>query len=102
MPPRIKIQQTSKTQIIMLNHNTQLLNYHIKQSQTTYDTTAVIAKIVQHPQKPNIWGLKNLSSEQWTMTDKNNQLKTINPDQSITLAMGTKINFGQTEGQISL
>ncbi|HEY9600686.1 MAG TPA: hypothetical protein V6C85_03690, partial [Allocoleopsis sp.] len=62
-----------------------------------------IAAVTQHPTNPSLWGLKNLSDVKWviTLTDGKTQ-KDVEPSHSVTLATGTKINFGKVEGEIRL
>lgn len=94
IPPRIRIRKN----IVMLNYNTELFPHHIDQ-QKLYDFSRAIAKVNQHPQNPSIWGLKNLSNQKWACT-VNGTVKEIDPGRSISLAVGTKINFGREEGEI--
>lgn len=99
MPPRISIQHPNLAMIVMLNHDTQLFAHHLD-PQHYYDFSTAVAKVNQHPQNPNIWGLKNLSTAAWSVTAEDGNLKTIATGQSITLSAGLSINFGQTYGQI--
>ncbi len=56
----------------------------------------------QHPQDPNIWGLRNLSDEKWVITLADGTIKDVEPGQNVTLAMGTEIAFGKVRGEIRL
>jgi len=58
--------------------------------------------VTQHPTEPSIWGLKNLSGEKWVTTAASGAIKDVEPGRSVTLAVGTKVNFGKTEGEIRL
>ncbi|MBN1488060.1 MAG: serine/threonine protein kinase [Anaerolineae bacterium] len=97
LPPRIRIDG----QIVMLNRDTQLFLHHIDPNKM-YDFTKPVAEINQHPQKPNIWGLKNLNDEKWVITTSDGTIKDVEPGRSVTLAVGTRINFGKIEGEIRL
>lgn len=48
-------------EVIMLNHDTQLYPHHLD-PQRLYDLSQPLAAMQQHPQNPNLWGLKNLSA----------------------------------------
>lgn len=63
-------------------------------------TRGVVAEVNSHPQDPNILGLKNCSHQVWTVTLPNGQQTRIDPDRSLKLATGTRINFGVVTGEI--
>ena len=85
----------------MLNHDAQLFPHHVDH-QRLYDFSAPIASVNRHPQHPNIWGLKNLSAEKWVVTTPDGAVKEVEPQRSVTLTAGAKINFGAAEGEIRL
>ncbi|MCL1997739.1 MAG: protein kinase [Turicibacter sp.] len=93
LPPRIKI----GSNLVMLNHNTELFVHHIKNN---YDFTTPIGKIAKHPQNPNRWGLTNLTQDNWTFINKNNESTIVPPSKNAPLQPDSKINFGAAEGQI--
>jgi eukaryotic-like serine/threonine-protein kinase len=94
LPPRMRIDKN----IIMLNHDTQLFPHHI--SNPLFDFSQPIAEVSQHPTNPSLWGIKNLSAEKWVCTTAAGELKEVEPNRSIPMAAGTKIDFGQAEGEI--
>lgn len=94
LPPRIRIDQN----IIMLNHDTKLFPHHI--SNPLFDFSSPIAEVNRHPTNPNLWGLKNLTDEKWICTTATGELKEVEPNRSIPMTPGTKINFGKAEGEI--
>jgi hypothetical protein len=87
--------------VVMLNSDTQLFPHHID-DQKMYDLSQPVAAVTQHPTDPNIWGLKNLSQEKWGITTADGTVKDVEPGRSVTLAVGTRINFGKVEGEISI
>jgi serine/threonine protein kinase len=97
LPPRIRIGRN----IVMLNHDTKLYPHHIDEAKL-YDFSTSVAEVNRHPTDPKIWGLKNLSGEKWVCTIDEGAVKDVEPGRSVTLAVGTKINFGKTEGEIRL
>jgi eukaryotic-like serine/threonine-protein kinase len=94
LPFRIRIDN----HLVMLNHDTQLFPHHI--STQLFDFSSPIAEVSRHPGDPNLWGLKNLSNEKWVCNTGDGELKDIEPNRSISLKPGTKINFGKAEGQM--
>lgn len=97
LPARIRIGKN----IVMLNHDTKLFPHHIDGGQT-YDFSRPVAIMTRHPTDPNIWGLKNLSGEKWISTTADGTAKDVEPGRSVTLAVQTKINFGNAEGEIRI
>lgn len=98
LPPRIRIEDA----IVMLNHDTRLYPHHVDDDRI-YDFTKPIAEIAQHPRDPQIWGLRNLGDEKWTVTtDDGKSFVDVPPGRSVTLAVDTKINFGKREGDIRI
>jgi serine/threonine protein kinase len=97
LPPRIRIDHN----IIMLNYDTKLFNHHIDPDKN-YDFSEVIASVNQHPDFPDVWGLKNHSSETWHVTTVDGVTTKVHTGQNVKIALGIKINFGKTTGEIKL
>lgn len=97
LPPRMRIEKN----IVMLNHDTRLYPHHID-DQRMYDFAQPVAAMTQHPQDPDVWGLKNVGDEKWVITTAGGTIKDVEPGHSVRLAVGTKVNFGQVEGEIRL
>ena len=95
VPPRLRIGKN----ITMLNHDTRLFPHHID-DQKRYDFSETVAEVTRSPKDQNIWGIKNLTSENWVITTTDGTVKEVESGRSVTLAIGTKINFGKTEGEI--
>ena len=97
LPFRIRIGNN----ITMLNYDTHLYPHHIDKDRM-YDFSLPVAEVVPHPQNPQVWGLKNLSNEKWTILAQDGTPRDIESGKSATLATGLKINFGKTEGEIRI
>src|SRR5215204_493853 len=95
LPPRVRIGKI----FVMLNHDTFLFAHHVDEEKK-YDFTHPVAAVTKHPVDPEIWGLKNLSLETWSTTNNKGEVKDVSPGRSVTLALGTRINFGHAEGEI--
>lgn len=96
-PPRIRIDKN----IVMLNHDTEIFPHHIDFDRI-YDFTVPIAKVVQNPKDPSIWGIRNLTQNSWVATTKDNKIIDVEPGKTVTLSIGTKINFGKSDGEIRI
>jgi hypothetical protein len=97
LPPRIRIGRN----VVLLNHDTKLYLHHVDE-QKLYDCTKAVAEVSRHPTQPNVWGLKNISGEKWVSTTSDGAIKEIEPNRSVSLGIGTKINFGKSEGEIRI
>ena len=88
-----------KHHIISLSEGTRLTSNEIPglESQRTDE---VVVEVSHNPQDPTVLGLKNCSHHVWSATLANGQQKQIDPDRSVKLAVGTKINFGSVQGEI--
>ena len=95
IPPKLKIDNN----IIMLNYDTEIFPHHID-DERMYDFSEPVAVVNKHPSKPDLWGLKNLGDQKWIGKLSSGKILEINPGNSITIASGTKINFGKYEGEI--
>jgi eukaryotic-like serine/threonine-protein kinase len=95
LPPRIRIGKNT----VMLNYDTQLFPHHIDDSRL-YDFSQPVAAITQHQTNKNVWGVKNLSREKWVTTAPDGKVKDVAPGQSVSLSVGTRIQFGDTQGEI--
>jgi eukaryotic-like serine/threonine-protein kinase len=86
--------------IIMLNYDTKLYYHHID-PHAIYDYfSKPVAEMTTHPKDPKMWGLKNLTGENWTIKTKEGKTFDIDPGKSVPLKVGTKIYFGKTTGEI--
>jgi len=95
LPPRIYLRRVS----VMLNHDTTLFAHHTDEEQQ-YNFAKPIAAVSRHPRDQTIWGLKNLSDRTWSTTNSKGEINDVAPGRSVTLAAGTRINFGHVEGEI--
>jgi serine/threonine protein kinase len=96
LPPRIRIARDE----VMLNHDAHLFPHHVD-DERKYDFTQPLAEVTRHPSEPDVWGLRNLSRQNWSATTGRGEVKDVGPGRSVTLAVGTRINFGRTEGEIT-
>lgn len=95
LPPRMRLNRA----VVMLNHDAVLYPHHVDDSQQ-YNFAQPVAEVVQHPRNPQVWGLQNLSKNKWVSTDRNGIVHEVLPGQTVTLASGVRIHFGQREGDV--
>jgi serine/threonine protein kinase len=95
IPPRICLGKA----VVMLNYDTQIFAHHVEENRL-YDFSQPVAAVAQNPSDPGIWGLKNLSTEKWVATAADGTVSEVPPGRSLKLRIGTKINFGKSEGEI--
>jgi DNA-binding helix-hairpin-helix protein with protein kinase domain len=95
VPPRIRIGRN----VVMLNHDSELYPHHRDES-GGYDFTKPFARVVEHPSRPGVWGLKNLSESHWATVRADGHMQQVNPGQSVSLNDGAKVQFGEVEAEI--
>ena len=93
LPPRIRI----GSDIVLLNRDTRLFNYHVGPPSPTDEA---IAEVVANPQNPSLFGLKNLTTEAWTITKPDGTIVDVPPGRAAPILSGNKINFGPATGEI--
>jgi eukaryotic-like serine/threonine-protein kinase len=94
-PPRLRIENT----IVMLNYDTRLYPHHIDKTRR-FDFSEAAAQVTRHPQDLNRWGLQNLSDQSWTITLTDNTVKAVEPQRTVNLNAGIRINFGTIQAEI--
>jgi len=82
---------------VMLNHDARVYPHHLR---TDYDFSAPIAEVAQHPQRPGVWGLRNLSNQPWTVVGGDGATGAVEPGRVALIAPGARIGFGPAEGCI--
>jgi len=87
------------SRIIPLSAGTQLLTSDIP-TLTAAASNGVVATVNSHPRDELSLGLKNLSDRAWWVTDIQGDIKMVEPENTLTLALGTKIEFGEIDGEI--
>jgi len=95
LPFRISIENN----VVMLNHNTKLYPHHVDE-QKMYDFSQPVAEVNRHPTNPSLWGLKNLTSEKWSVTKSDGTVQDVYPGKSVPLISEIKILFGSKQGEI--
>jgi hypothetical protein len=95
VPPRIRVGR----HLVMLNHDAELFPHHLDDT-SGYDFTRPFARVVEHPSRPGLWGLRNLTQSHWTTFRADGQTQQVNPGQSVSLNDRAKVHFGDVEAEI--
>ncbi|MDR0497667.1 MAG: hypothetical protein LBH42_08645, partial [Treponema sp.] len=64
------------------------------------DYKQVDGEVLRNPDKPQIWGLRNLSPAAWTITDNDGSTKTIAKGEVLVIAKTKSIDFGNCKAVI--
>jgi len=95
-PPRLCF---GKQHIVMLNHDTRIYNHHVDPSRS-FEFSNPVAEVIQNPHDPKIWGLRNLTGHPWKCITMTGQHIEIPAGRSVSVIVGTRIDFGCSEAQI--
>jgi eukaryotic-like serine/threonine-protein kinase len=98
IPPKLKLTHQNNQQTILLTLKTQLRQRHLQPTTDTPNT--LIGQVVQNPNNPDIWGLRNLTDMAWTATFPDGTFKTIEPQRAVPLKLGLKLTLGDGEAEI--
>ncbi len=85
--------------MIPLTTGTQLSTSEIP-SLKAAGSNGVVATVNSHEKNELLLGIKNWSDRAWWATDSQGDMKMIEPENILTLALGTKIEFGEIDGEI--
>ncbi|MCE0484001.1 MAG: hypothetical protein LV479_07170 [Methylacidiphilales bacterium] len=84
---------------IVLNQDTLLYPHHLDVNRRN-DYSEIMAEMVPHPKRPDIWGLKNVSAHSWsTIPPAGNPVEVVT-GKSVSLVPGLRIRFGNVEGTV--
>ena len=81
---------------ILLHKNAKVFAHHIYEDN---DMDTVVGSVVQNPNNPNLWGIKNESKENWTYIKPDGMQVPIAIGRSAAIAKDVKIDFGRVTGE---
>ena len=85
---------------MVLNQDTLVYAHHLDANRRN-DYSEVMAEMVPHPSRPDIWGLKNTSGQTWVSVPPSGTPTVEVPSgRSVSLIPGLRIRFGAVEGMI--
>ena len=85
---------------MVLNQDTLIYPHHLDANRRN-DYSEIMAEMVPHPSRPDIWGLKNTSGQTWTtVPPAGTPTVEVPSGRSVSLIPGLRIHFGTVEGMI--
>ncbi|MEG4916952.1 hypothetical protein [Microcoleus sp. B7-D4] len=87
------------SRVIPLTAGTQLFTSDIP-SLTAAASNGLVAIVTSRSRNELSLGLTNLSDRAWWVTDIQGDIKMVEPESTLTLALGTQIEFGEIDGEI--
>ena len=81
---------------VMLKKDAKLLSHSIYGD---YDMDTVVGEVVQNPNNPKLWGIKNESRDNWTFIRPDGQQIPVAVGRSAAIAKNAKIGFGRLIGE---
>lgn len=81
---------------ILLMADTKIYRHHIDGG---HDMETVAGEVVQNPNNPGLWGIKNLTKENWTYIKADGTQIPVVEGRSAAIAKDAKIDFGQLTGE---
>lgn len=92
VPTRLVIGRST----ILLMSDTKIYKHH---TDGGHDMETVVGEVVQNPNNPNLWGIKNITKENWTYIKADGTQIPVVEGRSAAIAKDTKIDFGQLTGE---
>ena len=91
LPPRLVV---GKNQVV-LNRDAVVYSHTIN---ADYDMSTIVGRLVQNPNNPKLWGIRNESSDNWIYTRSDGSQTPVAPGKTAAIAKNIRIDFGQTTG----
>ena len=81
---------------VLLLADTKLYAHHVYNNN---DMDTVVGSVVQNPKNPNLWGIRNEDTVNWTYEKADGTQIPVAQGRSAAIAAGAKIHFGQCTGE---
>ena len=85
---------------LVLNQDTLIYPHHLDINRRN-DFSEVLAEMVPHPTRPDVWGLKNVSTQTWATVPPSGSSVEVAPGRSVSLIPGLRIRFGTVDGTVA-
>ncbi len=96
--PRLELGEGGRGGLVVLNAGTELHPHHTERRR--YDFSTATAQVVAHPQRPDVWGLRNLTARSWAAQTTDGKEWTVEPGRSVRIAADTVIDLGSVQARI--
>ena len=97
LPPPLRIRLAQHA--VVLNQNTVLYAHHLDAHRRN-DFSQILAEMAPHPSREDMWGLKNLSSSNWSSHAPGGAAAVVPAGRSVLLVPGLRLRFGNVEGTV--
>lgn len=78
---------------VVITKNTKVLLRHVDPYAEEEIGISVIGEMIQNPNNPSLWGLKNVTQNQWKISLADGTLREVPPQKAAPLVIGTTIDF---------
>lgn len=85
--------------VLVLNAGTKVTRHQLRWD---FGYEDVVGEVVVHPQRADLWGLRNVSAATWQARDDSGEAREVPPGRSVGLVPGTTIEFGPATGRIEV
>ena len=83
----------------MLSTGKKVYTFHV-QDEAVDTASPMVAEVVAHPSRNDVWGLCNRTSTSWTAQPEGKSMVEVPPGKSVPLCDGTKVTIGRHSGTI--
>jgi serine/threonine protein kinase len=94
--PDTAIMQIEKSRVLLMK-DTKLYEHH---TTGNFNIDTVAGSVVQNPNNPNLWGIRNDTAHDWVYIGADGLQKPVAPGKSALIAKGARIDFGKQIGEI--
>ena len=84
---------------IALNMDTVLYPHHLDANRRN-DYSEIMGAVAPHPTRNNVWGLKNTSTQPWTVATPAGAAMEVVPGKSVSIVPGLRIGFGTADAMV--
>lgn len=92
-PPRLAV----GGEVVVLAPGARLFPHHLEAGRL-YEFDRALAEVAPHPELPDVWGLRNQSQRTWRAVNERGEPRTVGPGNTVRIADGVVIRFGDVEG----
>lgn len=94
-PPRLRLPEKT----VMLDRGAELYPHHLEPD-AAYDFSRPLARVVPHPVRPDVLGLRNDSGRPWKAVLDGGREEVVAPGRSVRVGAGVRIRFGEVCGEV--
>ncbi|MDD1673471.1 MAG: protein kinase [Methanomicrobiales archaeon] len=98
--PKLAVRHSAGVHYLTLTEGAKILKRHLSTPWQEEEKETVIGEVVQHPQQPGVWGIRNLSSRPWKATTAGGEVLEIPPQKAVPLNPGFRILIEGAEVEI--